>query len=91
MGGASHGGGSCQISITYDTKPTRESVWRVIHSIQGGCPIRNLLDSNYGASHDVVLPDVYNFTIPQSLPIGPAVMAWYVPTCLRSAQINAHR
>ncbi|KAK2046786.1 hypothetical protein LZ31DRAFT_461836 [Colletotrichum somersetense] len=76
MGGASHGGGSCQISITKDLKPTRKSKWRVIHSIHGGCPIRNLTDVNYGESGTVVLPSVYNFTVPTWLPIGPAVMAW---------------
>ncbi|KAH7395982.1 hypothetical protein BKA64DRAFT_675076 [Cadophora sp. MPI-SDFR-AT-0126] len=76
MGGASHGGGSCQISITTDTKPTRYSNWTVIHSIHGGCPIRNLTETNYGLSSDILLPSVYNFTIPDWVPLGRAVMAW---------------
>ncbi|KAF6831426.1 endoglucanase [Colletotrichum musicola] len=76
MGGATHGGGSCQISVTQDLKPTRHSQWRVIHSIEGGCPIRNLTEVNYGDSSSVVLPGAYNFTVPTWLPIGPAVMAW---------------
>ncbi|KAH8760414.1 hypothetical protein F5883DRAFT_465270, partial [Diaporthe sp. PMI_573] len=76
MGGASHGGGSCQISVTYDLKPTVRSTWRVIHSIQGGCPIRNLTETNYGDSATTLLPDIYNFTIPDWLPLGRAVMAW---------------
>jgi hypothetical protein len=76
MGGASHGGGSCQISVTYDLKPTVRSTWRVIHSIQGGCPIRNLTETNYGDSPSTLLPDIYNFTIPDWLPLGRAVMAW---------------
>ncbi|KAL1858040.1 hypothetical protein Daus18300_010152 [Diaporthe australafricana] len=76
MGGATHGGGSCQISVTLDLKPTVRSTWRVIHSIQGGCPIRNLTDTNYGDSATTLLPDAYNFTIPDWLPLGRAVMAW---------------
>lgn len=76
MGGASHGGGSCQISVTTDLKPTKKSTWRVIHSIQGGCPIRNLTETNYGDSASTLLPSIYNFTIPDWVPIGRAVMAW---------------
>lgn len=38
---AVHGGGSCQISITYETEPASlkdPQSWRVLYSIQGGCP-----------------------------------------------------
>ncbi|KAH7393659.1 hypothetical protein BKA64DRAFT_92801 [Cadophora sp. MPI-SDFR-AT-0126] len=76
MGGASHGGGSCQISVTRDLKPTVFSEWRVIHSIHGGCPLRNLTEVNYGDSETTLLPSIYNFTIPDWLPVGQAVMAW---------------
>ncbi|PVH76864.1 lytic polysaccharide monooxygenase [Cadophora sp. DSE1049] len=76
MGGASHGGGSCQISVTRDLKPTVFSEWRVIHSVHGGCPIRNLTEVNYGDSASTLLPSIYNFTIPDWLPVGQAVMAW---------------
>ncbi|KAJ3539765.1 hypothetical protein NM208_g5355 [Fusarium decemcellulare] len=76
MGGASHGGGSCQISITTDLKPTIKSEWRVIHSIHGGCPLRNLTEVNYGDSPTVLLPSVFNFTIPEWVPVGRVVMAW---------------
>ncbi|KAH6699050.1 hypothetical protein BKA61DRAFT_583088 [Leptodontidium sp. MPI-SDFR-AT-0119] len=76
MGGASHGGGSCQISFTRDLKPSIHSEWRVIHSIHGGCPIRNLTETNYGDSATTLLPSIYNFTIPDWLPIGQGVMAW---------------
>ncbi|KAE8379607.1 hypothetical protein BDV26DRAFT_303619 [Aspergillus bertholletiae] len=34
-GSATHGGGSCQVSLSYDKGKT----FRVIHSILGGCPI----------------------------------------------------
>ncbi|KAM0707327.1 hypothetical protein Q7P35_005565 [Cladosporium inversicolor] len=38
---AVHGGGSCQISITYESDPVLlkdPQNWRVLYSIQGGCP-----------------------------------------------------
>ncbi|KAG4442706.1 hypothetical protein IFR05_001813 [Cadophora sp. M221] len=76
MGGASHGGGSCQISFTWDEKPWIGSEWRVIHSIHGGCPIRNLTETNYGVSGTTILPSIYNFTVPEWLPVGAGVMAW---------------
>ncbi|KAF2140550.1 lytic polysaccharide monooxygenase [Aplosporella prunicola CBS 121167] len=37
-GSAVHGGGSCQFSITTDKKPTKDSKFKVIGSIEGGCP-----------------------------------------------------
>ncbi|KFY13099.1 hypothetical protein V491_06515, partial [Pseudogymnoascus sp. VKM F-3775] len=75
VGSAVHGGGSCQISITYDEKPTKDSVWKVIHSIEGGCPARGV-DGNLGGGPDTPVPDDYSFTIPDSLPTGSAVLAW---------------
>lgn len=38
---AVHGGGSCQISITYESDPVLlkdPQNWRVLYSVQGGCP-----------------------------------------------------
>ncbi|KAK4137533.1 lytic polysaccharide monooxygenase, partial [Trichocladium antarcticum] len=74
-GSAVHGGGSCQISITYDNPPTKDSAFKVIHSIQGGCPARNtpgnLPDNPSGAA-----PDTYDFTIPDDIPAGNATLAW---------------
>jgi hypothetical protein len=38
-GSAIHGGGACQISITFDEKPTKQSVFKVIQTFEGGeCP-----------------------------------------------------
>ena len=38
-GSAAHGGGSCQISVTYENPPPADqSKWKVIHTILGGCP-----------------------------------------------------
>ena len=72
-----HGGGSCQVSITYDTNPTKNSVWKVIHSIEGGCPAKNLAgniapDNNAEAPD----PDTYTFPIPTNIPTGKATLAW---------------
>jgi hypothetical protein len=74
-GSAVHGGGSCQVSITYDEAPNAQSSFKVIHSIEGGCPARNtpglLPDNPTGPA-----PDTYDFTIPDDLPSGKAVLAW---------------
>lgn len=75
IGSAVHGGGSCQVSITYDKKPTKNSVWKVIHSIQGGCPMRNIAGNN-GNDAQKPIPDTYSFKIPNALPAGEAVLAW---------------
>lgn len=56
-GGAPHGGGSCQISLSMDGAKT----FTVVQSIIGGCPAS-------GASYD--------FTIPDDVPAGDAVLAW---------------
>jgi hypothetical protein len=74
-GSATHGGGSCQVSITYDKNPTKSSTFKVIHSIEGGCPIRNVAGNN-GDSADAVDPDTYSFPVPSSLPTGSATLAW---------------
>jgi hypothetical protein len=63
-GTAVHGGGSCQLSVTTDTEPTENSVWKVIQSVEGGCP------GTDGTTVD--LP----FTLPDSIPNGKATFAW---------------
>jgi hypothetical protein len=74
-GGATHGGGSCQISITYDDPPTKSSVFKVIHSIEGGCPTRNNA-GNIGSDASAPDPDTYSFAMPTNLPTGKAILAW---------------
>ncbi|MCJ1264484.1 hypothetical protein MMC22_004356 [Lobaria immixta] len=64
-GSATHGGGSCQISLTTDKNPTKDTKWQVIHSIIGGCPSSG--DSG---------PDKFQFTIPEGIKPGDYVLAW---------------
>ena len=63
-GTAVHGGGSCQLSVTMDTEPTANSVFKVIKSIEGGCPGVD------GTTNE------YNFELPDSIPNGKATFAW---------------
>ena len=37
-GTAIHNGGTCQISISLDKEPTKDSVFKVIQTFEGGCP-----------------------------------------------------
>ncbi|KAF2691152.1 lytic polysaccharide monooxygenase [Lentithecium fluviatile CBS 122367] len=62
-GSAVHGGGSCQLAVTTDKNPTKESKFKVIHSIEGGCP-------------GVGGPATFSFPVPEELPNGEAVFAW---------------
>ncbi|KAI4858877.1 hypothetical protein F4820DRAFT_462930 [Hypoxylon rubiginosum] len=64
-GSAVHGGGSCQIAITEDLQPGVSTSWKVIQSIESGCP------SKSGSG-----PDTYDFTIPDDFPPGKFIMAW---------------
>jgi hypothetical protein len=63
-GSAVHGGGSCQLSVTLDTEPTADSVFKVIKSMEGGCPG---VDSQANS---------YDFELPDSIPNGKATFAW---------------
>jgi hypothetical protein len=78
IGIAVHAGGSCQVSITYDLQPTNLSVFKVIHSIEGGCPAQNTtgnLDSEGGTATSPD-PFTYSFMVPSSIPTGNATIAW---------------
>lgn len=62
-GGAPHGGGSCQASISCDDGKT----FTVIESYIGGCPLVNPAGGSF------------NFTIPADTPAHPAALfAWTV-------------
>ncbi|KAH7318448.1 hypothetical protein B0I35DRAFT_478954 [Stachybotrys elegans] len=74
-GTAVHGGGSCQVSVTTDLAPTRDSVWKVIHSIEGGCPARDT-PGNIGDNAETPVPFTYDFQIPSDLAAGEYTLAW---------------
>lgn len=74
-GQAVHGGGSCQVSITYDTNPSASSTWKVIRSIEGGCPAEGQT-GNMGDDASALDPYTYNFTVPDNIPTGSVTLAW---------------
>ncbi|KAL9620262.1 MAG: hypothetical protein Q9160_005161 [Pyrenula sp. 1 TL-2023] len=73
-GSAVHGGGSCQISLTSDREPTKNSKFQVIHSIEGGCPASAAgnLDSDPNGSG----ASTFDFQIPDSIKPGQYTLAW---------------
>lgn len=75
QGTAVHGGGSCQVSVTTDLNPTRDSQWKVIKSIEGGCPAQDT-EGNIGNDASAPVPYKYNFDIPKDMPEGEYVLAW---------------
>jgi hypothetical protein len=68
-GGAPHGGGSCQISLTYDSAPTAGSRFTVIKSFMGACPVA-------AQGNEIQGPYTLPYTIPQDAPSGNAILAW---------------
>ncbi|TFA98843.1 hypothetical protein CCMA1212_009396 [Trichoderma ghanense] len=75
IGSAVHGGGSCQVSVTTDAQPDKNSVWKVIKSIEGGCPAQDQV-GNMGDDAAAIDPYKYNFTIPKELQSGNYTLAW---------------
>ncbi|SMY26981.1 unnamed protein product [Zymoseptoria tritici ST99CH_1A5] len=73
-GGATHGGGSCQVSVTLDKEPTKDSEWKVIHSIIGGCP--NNATGNADGSPEYAYSTVFDFSMPKGMPNGQYTLAW---------------
>ena len=74
QGQATHGGGSCQISLTRDTPPTKDSVFKVIKSIEGGCPSTN--PGNVGTDPFGYGADSFTFTIPDAVSPANYTLAW---------------
>ena len=74
QGQATHGGGSCQISLTRDTPPTVTSIFRVIKTFEGGCPSANI--KNVGTDPFGYGADAFTFEIPKSVKEGNYTLAW---------------
>ncbi|GIZ47771.1 hypothetical protein CKM354_001085400 [Cercospora kikuchii] len=81
---AVHGGGSCQLSITYETDPAKQkhpANWHVIYSIEGGCPtdapgnLANAVECTEGST-DTACVNEFPFTVPKGVKDGHAIMAW---------------
>lgn len=73
-GSAVHGGGSCQVSLTTDPKPSKDTKWQVIHSIMGGCPANvpgNLPENPNGNG-----ATTFHFSIPDGIAPGQYTLAW---------------
>ena len=68
------GGGSCQVSLTKDLEPTKDSVFQVIHSIEGGCP--NAAPGNLGDDANAADPTTFDYSIPQGIAPGKYTLAW---------------
>jgi hypothetical protein len=73
-GSAVHGGGSCQISLTTDKQPTKDSKWMVIHSIVGGCPAN--VEGNLPADPNGNGASTFQYSIPQGITPGDYTLAW---------------
>jgi hypothetical protein len=84
QGSAVHGGGSGQMSITYDIKPTKDTKFRVMTSWMGDHPIKaagnlNKEDRDPDGKGPALPLDPLNplsFRVPDGLPKGQAVVAW---------------
>ncbi|CAI6297033.1 unnamed protein product [Periconia digitata] len=75
IGGATHGGGSCQFSITTDTKPTKDTQWKVLFSQIGGCPGGPPNDNKSGDKDDMGNAP-FQVKLPEDLPTGKYTFAW---------------
>jgi hypothetical protein len=77
MGTAAHGGGSCQYSITTDPEPTKDSQWKVIHSVIGNC--LTVEEGNFpdlGSPLTTLNATQHPVTMPSNIPDGRYTFAW---------------
>lgn len=73
-GGATHGGGSCQLSVSLDKNPTKDSKWKVIYSILGGCP--NSAAGNANGSPTYSDNPTFQYSMPKGMPNGEYTLSW---------------
>jgi hypothetical protein len=73
-GGATHEGGSCQISLTSDKVPTKSSKWEVIKSIEGGCP--SDATGNLSGDPNDLGSNKFTYTVPDDMAPGQYTLAW---------------
>lgn len=71
-GWAVHGGGSCQFALAEGRAPTRDTPWKVLHSVEGGCPKAGV-EGNLPEGED---PDTYTFQVPDDFAPGNYTFAW---------------
>jgi hypothetical protein len=74
IGGATHSGGSCQVSITTDAKPNKDTQWKVLFSQIGGCPRSG--DGNASGDANDTGNSPMNVPIPKDIPSGKYTVAW---------------
>jgi hypothetical protein len=72
-GGATHSGGSCQISITKDVPPNKNSKFEVLKSIEGGCP--SDAPGNKSDNPEEPLPP-FSYNVPANMAAGKYTIAW---------------
>lgn len=91
-GSAVHGGGSCQLSVTYEYPPPADKTkWKVIHSFIGSCPasaVGNIAAGDHpddqgrptGVSctggNTTECLHPFKFQIPEGMKNGNATLAW---------------
>lgn len=80
---AVHGGGSCQISLSYETDATKlkdPANWKVIASFIGGCPTDATGNLDTAAmcngSNAPKCVNALNFKVPAEVTNGNAILAW---------------
>lgn len=88
QGQATHGGGSCQIALSKDMQPTKSSVFKVILSIEGGCPSKN--PGNVGNNPFGYGADKFQYTIPAEVSPGDYTLAftWFNKIGQREMYMN---
>ncbi|KAH0842004.1 DNA-directed RNA polymerase [Fonsecaea pedrosoi] len=74
LGSAVHGGGSCQVSLTTDLQPTKNSKWMVIKSIEGGCPAS--VAGNLPADPSGTGASTFQFSVPDGISPGDYTLSW---------------